>query len=115
MIRRFENGDIATSGLQFLEGAEATAQAVYHRLRLFLGEYFLNVDRGTPWYQLILGKAPLDAAEIALKRQITTTQGVAGIQDFDLTTDRVNRSLTVTTTIVHTSGQTATVVVEGEI
>ena len=104
MIRRFANGDIATSGRQFVEGAEGTGQAVFHRLRTFLGEYFLDITRGTPWFQGILGKAPQGVAEIAIKQQIITTPGVAALKQFSFEPDLTNRRIVVACTIIDLSG-----------
>ena len=56
-VRRLDdNGDIATSGIQFIGQAEEIAQTVKTRLKLFLGEYFRDINDGTPWFQQILGK-----------------------------------------------------------
>lgn len=82
MIRNFENGDIVTSGQQFIEGKAATGQGVYHRLRMFTGEYFLNVLDGTPWFQSILGKSPDGVAETAVKQRIISAPDVLNITQF---------------------------------
>lgn len=82
MIRNFKDGDIVTSGTQFLEGKAATANGVYHRLRMFAGEYFLNVLDGTPWFQSILGKNPDGVAETAVKQRILTAPDVLNITQF---------------------------------
>ncbi len=99
MIRRFENGDIVTSGRQFAVEGDAVARNVRHRLRLFLGEYYLDISDGTPWFQAILGKTPQDVAELNLKNRILTTPGVATIQRFAFRTDRNERRITVTATV----------------
>ena len=46
-----ENGDIVTSGVQFITERDEIAQTVKTRLRLFLGEYFRDTTDGTPWFE----------------------------------------------------------------
>ncbi|MFC0227395.1 hypothetical protein [Serratia aquatilis] len=100
MIRNFVNGDIVTSGAHFATGKEATRQAVICNLRLFLGEYFLDATRGTPWFQSILGKASRDIAEANVKQRIATTPGVVGISRFEMTNDAKARKITVFASLV---------------
>ena len=109
MVRNFRNGDIATSGRQFAEGREEVGRNVYYRLRLFLGEYFLDITDGTPWFQSVLGKTPQDIAEATLKERIATTPGVAAISAFRFRSDRRNRQLNVTTTVLTRNGEEAEV------
>lgn len=109
MVRNFQNDELKTSGVQFLEGDDAVAQNIRYRLRLFLGEYFLDVTEGTPWYQSILGKAPQDVAEVNLKQRIVSTPGVRGIERFTFSTDRDQRSITVNLTARTDTGETITV------
>lgn len=104
MFRNVRSGDMATSGRQFVTGAEATAQAVRARLRLFLGEWFLDVTRGTNWFGAVLGKAPQDVAEIELKNQILSTPGVAQIRRFVFDPDLVNRRLFIRMTLINEDG-----------
>lgn len=95
MIRNFINGDIATSGEHFSTGKEETRQACICRLRLFLGEYFLDATDGTPWFQEILGKASRDIADANLKQRILSARGVMAVNAFELDSDRRNRKLTI--------------------
>lgn len=84
-VRRLdeETGDIVTRGQQFIGGKEEIAQTVITRLRLFLGEYFRDIQDGTPWYEQILGKfTSLDAAEAALRNRIASTPGVVRLVSF---------------------------------
>lgn len=115
MIRNFEGGDIATSGVQFLEGPEATAQGIYHRLRMFLGEYFLDVSDGTAWFQSILGKAPQDTAEAALKQRIISAPRVVAITEFALDSDARQRRLSVRATVLDVDSEAVQVLLDEEI
>lgn len=90
------NGDMTFGqGLQnFSVGAQACAQNVVTRLRMFLGEWFLDTSAGTPWFQDILKKPenqPLSEADI--KAAILSTTGVNSIRSFTFTQAR--RSATV--------------------
>lgn len=115
MVRNWKNGDIASSGRQFVDGREETRLNVLYRLRLFLGEYFLNIAEGTPWFQSILGKTPQDIAEINIKQRILTTPRVAGLEEFRFRSDRAQRRLTVDARIVDDTGDTAELALDEEI
>lgn len=115
MIRSFEDGDIATSGAQFKRGPAATAQGIYHRLRMFTGEYFLDVSDGTPWFQSILGKAPQGIAEIALKRRIVSAPGVVALTEFRLGSDRTQRRLAVQASVLDVNNAAVQVALDEEI
>jgi len=112
MIRAMKNGDIATSGAQFRVRDEAVGQGVKHRLRLFLGEYFLDVGDGSPWFQSILGKAPQDVAEVAIKQRILTAPGVDFIRRFSFDSDREARRLRLDVTVRTTEGYDASLTLD---
>jgi len=115
MIRRFVNGDIATSGQQFITGPDATAQGIYHRLRTFLGEYFLDISDGTPWFDSVLGKAPQDIAEINLKQRILTAPGVVALTDFQFESDRRSRNVRISATVIDVNNQAVQVLMNEDI
>lgn len=100
VIRNFADGDIVTSGEYFLTGKDATAQAVTRRLKLFLGEYFLNVSDGTPWFQQILGKTSRDIAAANIKSRILGTTGVVALAAFEFDFDARTRKITVNASII---------------
>lgn len=108
-VRDWGAGDIKTSGVQFAEGRRAVGIGVFYRLRLFLGEYFLDVSQGTPWFQGILGKTPQGVAETNLKRRIFSARDVAGITRFRFSTDRNARKLSVSASVITTAGENADV------
>lgn len=99
MIRNFSDGDIVTSGDHFVTGKEETRQACISRLRLFLGEYFLDATDGTPWFQSILGKASRDIAEANIKQRLLGTRGVIAINSFEMTSDTKKRKISVVATL----------------
>ncbi|HBC9239942.1 TPA: hypothetical protein KE809_003418 [Klebsiella oxytoca] len=99
MIRNFSDGDVVTSGDHFVTGKEETRQACISRLRLFLGEYFLDATDGTPWFQSILGKASRDIAEANIKQRLLGTRGVIAINSFEMTSDTKERKISVVATL----------------
>lgn len=82
------------------------AQRVRTRLRMFLGEWFLDTADGTPYFQDILVKSPnLVLIRSAIRERILETEGVTGIEKFDMTFDRVYRTLAVTAACLGPSGR----------
>lgn len=62
----------------------------------FRGEWFLDLDAGTPWFQTILGKKPDDRLiRMVFDQVITGTQGVQQLLQFGYRLDRRTRSLSV--------------------
>lgn len=102
-----DNGDIATQGVQFISGREEVAQTILTRLRLFLGEYFRNIQDGTPWYEQILGKqVNLDAAEAAIRSRIVNTPDVVRLTRFSADFDINTRTYTVSAGVLTKYGLT---------
>ncbi len=112
MIRRSfdENGDYAINN--FIEGTPATAQAVTTRLRLFKGEWFLNLNSGVPWFQEVFVKpARIPQVEQIIRDTILRTEGVAALTSFNLTFDGNIRRLTISFTGKTTWGDDFTEVI----
>lgn len=100
-----ETGDLITSGQLFAYDLECIAQTIGTRLRLFLGEYFRNIEDGTPWFQSILGKfQSIAVVESLLRERITGTAGVVRLLTFDLQYDQQTRKLTVSGSVLTTYG-----------
>lgn len=96
------NGDFMLTGT----GADyhrntpaAVAQCVATRLKLFAGEYFLDLNEGTPWKTGVLGKGTRDTYTQVIKDRILGTPGVTEIVSFSSSIDPTERSLTVEVTI----------------
>jgi len=107
-VRRLDSdGDIATSGVQFLTDQEEIAQTISTRLKLFLGEYFRDINDGTPWFQQILGKgSSLGVKESLIKRRILQTDGVISIFEFETDFDLQARQYSVKAGVLTSFGQT---------
>lgn len=102
------NGDyVLGQGTAFLvNSSAAVAQAVQTRLALFLGEWFVDISDGTPWYSQILGKRNGRGYDSAIRQRILQTQGVTSIVSYSSSYNGNSRSLSVTATINTIYGQT---------
>lgn len=63
---------------------EAVGQAVLTRLLLFLGEWYLNIEAGTPYFQGVLGKHSQLTADTTIQQSILNTtdgQGAIAVTD----------------------------------
>lgn len=99
-------GDIVTSGVQFNTEALEVAQTVKTRLQLFLGEYFRDINDGTPWWESVLGKeGTLSSKEATIKNRIIRTEGVAQILSFETDFDINTRAYTVSAAILTQFGE----------
>ena len=94
--------DIAGGTLHLIDNV---AQRVRTRLLMLLGEWFLAVDDGTPYLQLILIKnVNLDHVRSALRARILETEGVTGIVSLVLDFDSAVRRLRITLEGIGPSG-----------
>jgi len=82
------NNDLMVRGgslLTVADGAEIV-QHVRSRLLFYLGEWFLDIDAGVPYFQEIFTKpANLANIESIFKSKILRTQGVQKLTDFSMT------------------------------
>lgn len=78
---------------------DAVAQAVQTRLKLWAGEWFLDVTEGTPYLSGILGKYTNDTVDQLIKQRILETQGIKSILTYEGVYNGDNRSYTVSATI----------------
>jgi hypothetical protein len=95
--------------VSWIDGAEAVAQHIRCRLRMFHGEWFLNEDEGTPWFDSILEKGITDGRIASiLRRVIAGTPGVVSVSNVSLTRDSSARQLDVEFECVTDEGVTIT-------
>ena len=85
---------------------EAIAQNIYTRLKLWLGEWYLDTDEGTDWLGKCLGKNSMDSALLEIKQRILGTTGVNSIQNFSASIEPTSRKLTITGTVNTIYGNT---------
>lgn len=103
-------GDLAlddNNSPYFSRGLPAIAQGIRITLRMFKGEWFLNLDEGVPWYQDILGKKYNNAQLLdILRKRIVVVPGVASIASLTATWDGATRTVTVNFEVVAVFGGT---------
>jgi hypothetical protein len=78
---------------------ETVAQAIETSLRLWLGEWYLNINDGTPYLEGILGYHSQDMADANLKARIENVQGVVNISEYSSSVDPVTRKYSATCTV----------------
>jgi len=86
--------------MPLITGTEAVIQRVGNVLSYFYGEWFLDRNNGTPWYEVVFVK-PYNANLIitVLKERILSVEGVDKITSFSLDSiDPSTRQLTITFT-----------------
>jgi len=91
-------GDLAIDklDLSIIQGADAVRQQLYIKLNLWVEEWFLDTEFGTPYLQSILGKQiTLGGAIAALKKSILEIDDVDDLQEFSFNFDRAKRNLVV--------------------
>ncbi len=91
----------------YRDSPEAVAQAVKTRLLLWLREWYLDLEDGTPWLDGILGKGTELTADAFIRSRILDTAGVVEIVEgtYSSTFDRDLRRMSVSCTIDTVYGQ----------
>ncbi len=74
---------------------EAVAQSVQTRLLLWLGEWFLNIDSGTPYMQGIIGKKTKQSADATIQDRVLTTDGVSSVENYVSEIDETTRKISI--------------------
>lgn len=101
----FHDVKIVNGDLVLNDGVEAIRQHILQRLRMFLGEWFLDNTIGLPYFQQILVKNPdqskIDAIFI---NQILGTPGVVSLTKYSFVPNFINRSVSVTFECLTTQG-----------
>lgn len=103
-----ENGDIIFGFGQndfYKDNVEAVAQAIKTRLLLFLGEWFLNVDDGTPYLQGILGKHDDETRDLIIRNRILNTEDVTSIESYEAIFNAENRTTSISVIVNTIYGQ----------
>lgn len=94
-------GDDYSVGVPFLANSpQCVGQAILTRLKLWLGEFFLDVTDGTPYLEDILVPLSGMSPDAAIQRRILGTPHVQSISSYSSTFDGPSRTLTVNATVV---------------
>lgn len=92
--------------LVMLTGKQAILQNILQRLRIFLGEWFLDNSIGLPYFTEILVKNPDQSKIDALfLNQIMGTPGVLEVTSYSFEPNFTNRGLTVSFEATTTDGE----------
>lgn len=98
-IRKLDtNGDIhfGYGDADFIsDSAQTVAQKVVQRLRLWEGEWFLDVTAGTPWKARVLGRKYSRNIVQIIKQRIEETEGVQSVSSLDVSFDGNSRNLKI--------------------
>lgn len=94
----FGNG----SANYLIDTSSAVAQIVGTTLKLWLGEWFLNLSAGVPWSTQVVGRNTLPVAQMVIRAAILGAAGVTSIGSLTFNLDANTRKLTVTATKVQT-------------
>lgn len=94
-------------GADYLNNSpECVAQAVGTRLRLLAGEWFLDLQEGTPYAPAVLGRHTKESYDPVIRARILETEGVTGIVEYESEYDGETRRLVVSVTIDTVYGAT---------
>lgn len=89
----------------WVDDAQGVAQAVVSRLRLLAGEWFLDLQEGTPYVGGVLGKHTKESYDPVLRERILGTEGVTELVAYESIFNGETRALTVNATIATRYGQ----------
>ena len=97
-----QNGDMMFGRQQgdfWRDTPEAPAQAVWTRLQMYLGDWWLDINDGTPWRTQVLGKYTGRTRDPAVQNRILGTQNVTGISAYSSQVNPDTRTFDVQATI----------------
>ncbi len=110
-VRRLSpTGDFTfgASQLNFLaDSPEAVAQIVQTSLLLWLAEWYLDLTKGMPWIQGVLGKHNLATADVTVQDYILQVQDVTDISQFSSIAQEDTRKYLASARIDTTFGPTS--------
>lgn len=75
----------------YLKGSQAIAQKVTTRIRSFKNDWFLDVEAGIDWLNLLSERGTNDKILREVERVITSTEGVLTLDSIDLKVNTVDR------------------------
>jgi hypothetical protein len=102
------SGDYVAAQPFLIDTPQTVAQAILTRLKLWQGEWFLDITDGTPYLQSILGKPYALNPDVYIKQRILTTPEVTSILSYTSNFDGGTRAYTFSATVATAYG-TATV------
>lgn len=102
---------VSNFDLSLLTGVEAIRQRILIHLLTFKGEWFLDTDRGVPYYQTIFQKGiTKEVVDSVIRQEITKVPGVKSISSFTSTHNNSTRAYTCTFVVISTMNETIEVI-----
>jgi hypothetical protein len=83
----------------WIDTPEGVAQAVASRLRLLVGEWFLDAEEGTPYVGGVLGMHTRESHDPVIRARILETEAVTSLDEYTSSFDANSRKLTIAATI----------------
>jgi len=90
----------------FIGGSEYTVQQVKTFLKTIKGEWFLDLDYGTPMFEILGQKYNEDEIALLIKDTILKVETVQSIEKYSQTFDSNLRKLTISATGKDINGET---------
>jgi len=105
--------DVTNYDMSTITETERVAQNLKIRLLFFFNEWYLDTEKGIPYYSDILIKSPdIPKVESILINEIINTNDVLELLSFDSFFDTAKRKYSVTFQVNTTFGTTETIEVE---
>lgn len=107
VIQEIPEGDLAleNGNFVFIDGSKLVRQTILARFRFFLGEWFLDVREGVPYYRDVLVKSPDRSIVRSIFEQVLAgTPGVLAVLSFDLVFDAEARTIRFAFEVQSTDG-----------
>lgn len=113
------NDLVITDDLDFARGIDAVVQDCRIAVQTFLEEWFMDLDQGIPYMQLIFSQKPASAgvaiAQITIRSALLSVDGVAEITKFEVNFTGKTRALSIVFAIRATNGVTSPDIIVGRI
>lgn len=114
-LKMNDNDDVAIENNRFVwtvnNSDEEIRQRLIQNLKFFLGEWFLDINQGVPYFQAIFVKGtPPEIVEAAFKDVIIGTDGVTDLKRFEpLDLNSATRELKVDFDVTTINGNNLTI------
>ena len=100
---------VSDDKIHLVTGDDSIVQKMMIRFRFGLGEWFLDVRLGIPYFEEILIKAPdLSIIRLLFQEVILTTPGISSIVELNLDLNRTTRVMSVSFIANKSDGTTLT-------
>jgi len=96
-------GDMIFGGNQVSfhrDSPDAVAQVVDSRLHLWIGEWFLDLDEGTPYQTQVLGKYTEKTRDPEMRARILASPGVTELKSYNSTFNSDTRAFSLSAELV---------------